>query len=979
MNAEALIGTVLGTCTLQKLIGQGGMGAVFLAQQSRPHRQVAVKVLLPMTPLAPDQHAAFLERFRRETDVVASLEHPNIMPVHEYGERDGLAYLVMPYISGGTLRDELEREGRLPLEKAVFYLEQLASALELAHENAVIHRDIKPANILVRREGRLLLTDFGLVKIASQGQNANSRLTGVGVPVGTPDYMAPEQVVGGAVDARADLYSLGVILYQMVTGTVPFKGDMPMQVAMQHMHIPPASPRALRPDLPPAAETVMLRALAKRPLDRYRTVQEFVSAFRQSLLTSGISIPDFSSLLAPGALTNLHIAAPRRSLFNPIWQGPSTEDGTGMNESTLARMAPHAAQKQQNKFRKDIIGKTSIPMPSLTAFMPPNTPLPPTENAQPAQALPAKNIAPAPVRPAFGHKFTLRRPSDKLENQPIMPSPPEAMGQPLQNAQPLQSNLSGFATSLEGSGLRPSPMMPPEGSGLRPSPMMPPEGSGLHPAPMMPPEGSGQVPFPSASFEKSGLRPSPTRLLGKSGLHPIGSTHQGSSALPPLSGMPSETTARNPFPIENAGGQPFPPPGTHAATENTTPFQPMDQQTNTGTRMGQFNPPPTGPSATGMLGNSTIQPLDGSAVPSFTGSTTQLPGNPTTQQLGASGARQITGALVMGNVGMSNTGNTGNSGMMKLSQAAKVVQVPVAGQPGRYVTGLLPVLEEQKTSLPPPIAKKVAAVDKLLKGRLKLVVLVTAAVLVVFGSIAFVLAQSHNNSLTSQGKTATTQGVAATATANAIAAGDANVLVKDPLDGNGGNIHGLPSGSQGGSFYAFKGNAYHITVNGGNAAIALLTGVSLPDAFTYTITMQTVKGDESGTTAGPNTFGVIFCFNSKPVKGNKTVNTFYSFEVVNTKGGVYQFSKYDDSKSDNKKWTPIWQAPFGKEFNRSHGPKAVNTLKIQAQGNAFTFTVNNKAVRTVKDKSYKNGLIGMIVNLQGTEVAFSNLLLTNNN
>src|SRR5947207_10475541 len=126
MNAEALIGTVLGTCTLQKLIGQGGMGAVFLAQQSRPRRQVAVKVLLPMTTLTPAQRAAFLERFRRETDAVASLEHPNIVPVHEYGERDGLAYLVMPYISGGTLRDELEQTGPLPLVQAMNYLEQMA-------------------------------------------------------------------------------------------------------------------------------------------------------------------------------------------------------------------------------------------------------------------------------------------------------------------------------------------------------------------------------------------------------------------------------------------------------------------------------------------------------------------------------------------------------------------------------------------------------------------------------------------------------------------------------------------------------------------------------------------------------------------------------------------------------------------------------------------------------------------------------------
>src|SRR6266581_4237550 len=160
MDAEALIGMVLGTCTLQKVIGQGGMGAVYLAQQSRPRRQVAVKVLLPAAKLKPHQLAAFLERFRRETDAAASLEHPNIVPVHEYGERDGLAYLEMPYISGGTLRDELERTGPLPLVQAMNYLEQMAAALGFAHEHGVIHRDVKAANILMTPEKRVLLTDF---------------------------------------------------------------------------------------------------------------------------------------------------------------------------------------------------------------------------------------------------------------------------------------------------------------------------------------------------------------------------------------------------------------------------------------------------------------------------------------------------------------------------------------------------------------------------------------------------------------------------------------------------------------------------------------------------------------------------------------------------------------------------------------------------------------------------------------------------
>ena len=242
MNAEALVGTVLGTCTLQQLIGQGGMGAVYLAQQSRPRRQVAVKVLLPATALKPQHLAAFLERFRRETDAAASLEHPNIMPVYEYGERDGLAYLVMPYVSGGTLRDVMEREGQILLPKSVNYLEQLAAALDFAHARGVVHRDIKPANILLTPEGRLLLTDFGLVKIVTEEGQMLVRLTGAGAPVGTPDYMSPEQVMGDEVDGRADLYSLGIILFQMVTGTTPFQGETPMQIAAQQLHAQPPTP-----------------------------------------------------------------------------------------------------------------------------------------------------------------------------------------------------------------------------------------------------------------------------------------------------------------------------------------------------------------------------------------------------------------------------------------------------------------------------------------------------------------------------------------------------------------------------------------------------------------------------------------------------------------------------------------------------------------------------------------------------------------
>ncbi|GHO87192.1 serine/threonine-protein kinase [Dictyobacter formicarum] len=366
MNAEELCGKVLGTCTLQKVIGRGGMGAVYLAQQSRPRRQVAVKVLLPITTLKPQQHKAFLERFRRETDAAASLEHPNITPVHEYGELDGLAYLVMPYISGGTLRDELDTEGRLPLTRVVSYLEQMAAALDFAHEHKVVHRDIKPANILMTPEKRLLLTDFGLVKIITDGkQRSQNPLSEVGMPMGTPDYMAPEQVVGGVVDARADIYSLGVLLYHMVAGTPPFQGETPMKVALQHLHTPPPLPRMYRPDLPPAAEQVILRALAKSPADRYLRTRDLASAFRLALEAAGVQVDG-----------SAEAGNRRRGLFDPVWQSPIPAAATPQQEQMkavpgLIQQAPQetvAKAAQSLTARRDIVAQTRMTLPSFSGI-----------------------------------------------------------------------------------------------------------------------------------------------------------------------------------------------------------------------------------------------------------------------------------------------------------------------------------------------------------------------------------------------------------------------------------------------------------------------------------------------------------------------------------------------------------------------------------------------------------------------------------
>src|SRR5712692_10960415 len=196
-DPNALLGQSLGTSTIQRLIGRGGMGAVYVAQQTRPRREVAVKVLLPA--LFADQPAriGFLARFRREADAIATLDHINIIPIYEYGEQEQVAYLVMPYVTGGSLHQVLEKRGVLPLSEVLPMLEQAAAALDYAHAKGIIHRDLKPGNILFHSDGRVVLADFGLAKLLNEtteaDHEASSGLTSAGAIIGTPEYFSPEQ------------------------------------------------------------------------------------------------------------------------------------------------------------------------------------------------------------------------------------------------------------------------------------------------------------------------------------------------------------------------------------------------------------------------------------------------------------------------------------------------------------------------------------------------------------------------------------------------------------------------------------------------------------------------------------------------------------------------------------------------------------------------------------------------------------------
>ncbi|GER85920.1 hypothetical protein KDW_00820 [Dictyobacter vulcani] len=285
-DSNELLGQALGTCTLQRLLGRGGMGAVYLARQSRPRRIVAVKVLLPGIVLDPRSHNEFLARFRREADAIAALDHINIMPVYEYGEQGELAYLVMPYVTGGTLREVLEKRGILSLEEVVPIIEQAAAALDGAHAQSIVHRDLKPGNILFHADGRILLADFGLAKVlkdVTDQENTHGHLTSVGTIVGTPEYLSPEQGTGDTIDYRTDVYSLGVVLYQMLAGRVPFTGTSPVAVAIKHTleQAPPIT--RFNPQVPKNVEAVVMKAMAKSPTDRFDSAGHFAQALRQAV------------------------------------------------------------------------------------------------------------------------------------------------------------------------------------------------------------------------------------------------------------------------------------------------------------------------------------------------------------------------------------------------------------------------------------------------------------------------------------------------------------------------------------------------------------------------------------------------------------------------------------------------------------------------------------------------------------------------
>ncbi|MBX7072867.1 MAG: protein kinase [Pirellulales bacterium] len=264
-----LSGRELGGYRVLRRLGRGAMAAVYLAEQTSLKRQVAIKVLLPH--LAAD--SSYVERFRLEAQAAASLVHANIVQVHEVGECDGWHYIAQEYVAGVNLKDYLRREGPLALTPAVSVMRQVVAALAKAASHGIVHRDIKPENIMLSPAGDVKVADFGLARIVS---DATVNLTQVGVTLGTPLYMSPEQVEGRPLDPRSDQYSFGVTCYQMLAGRPPFEADTALGVAVQHLRTTPRPLGEIRTDLPPAFCDLVMRMLAKSPDERFTSGRELL-------------------------------------------------------------------------------------------------------------------------------------------------------------------------------------------------------------------------------------------------------------------------------------------------------------------------------------------------------------------------------------------------------------------------------------------------------------------------------------------------------------------------------------------------------------------------------------------------------------------------------------------------------------------------------------------------------------------------------
>jgi tRNA A-37 threonylcarbamoyl transferase component Bud32 len=299
-----LTGQTLGNYRIVERIGRGGMAVVYKAYQPALERHVAIKVLREQLTADDEQ---FARRFQREAKAVAALRHPNIVQVFDFGVQDDVSYMVMEYLDGTTLKAELnalaERGETMALQEAQHIFQAVASAVDYAHSQGMVHRDIKPANVMLTAKGDVVLTDFGIARIVG-----GTQYTATGAVIGTPAYLSPEQGQGERGDERSDIYALGVVLYEMVTGRVPFDADTPLAVIFKHISDPLPLPHELNPDVPEAVEHVILKALAKDPNERYQRMADMAGALIEAMIAESAK-PNYKAPVSEASMVG-EIAAP---------------------------------------------------------------------------------------------------------------------------------------------------------------------------------------------------------------------------------------------------------------------------------------------------------------------------------------------------------------------------------------------------------------------------------------------------------------------------------------------------------------------------------------------------------------------------------------------------------------------------------------------------------------------------------------------
>ena len=337
-DADNLIGMTLGHCVIEELIGQGGMARVYRAYQPHLDRHVAVKVLPPYYAADP----AFVERFQIESRAMAKLTHPNIIIIHDAGREQGHLFITMEYVSGGNLKDYMESRP-FSFNDIPRIIHDLASALSFAHARGIVHRDVKPVNVLmdiqrrVNPDGqeavsrRVVLSDFGIAKVLE----SSNVITHTGAGVGTPEYMSPEQCRGTMVDARSDIYALGVMLYEMLTGHTPFEADNYTALAHSHIYEPPPPPSRLSRRISPAVQAVVLKALEKDPSERFQQATEMALALEQAMAAQ-MPIPNPPPRVTAGRAATPGQVCPRCGAANASQQRFCTNCGNPLGSGAVA-------------------------------------------------------------------------------------------------------------------------------------------------------------------------------------------------------------------------------------------------------------------------------------------------------------------------------------------------------------------------------------------------------------------------------------------------------------------------------------------------------------------------------------------------------------------------------------------------------------------------------------------------------------------